>query len=162
MAINTKVLKLWSAVFHWFHGQHFQWMRLSLATGGPPLRSSPWIFIRPPISNNSTTLSYSSFAHCILALNCRYFTMQFTALTFSARSKRISARISQLAVLSIAGHQISQCEDKNKHYVTLYVTVYKAVILVTLLPMLELSLSPASVACNKTFYFLNILLFRKF
>jgi hypothetical protein len=38
------------------------------------------------------------------------------------------------------------CRDKNKHYVTSYMMVYKAMNLVTLPRMRELSLSPALLA----------------
>jgi hypothetical protein len=51
--------------------------------------------------------------------------------------------------LSIAGHIIILCRDKNKCYVASYVMVYKAMSHVMLPHMHGLSPAPTLVACNK-------------
>jgi hypothetical protein len=64
--IHTKVLKLWSAVFHTFFGQHFEQDHHS------PQMATTSLFIAnicSSIFEHSISLSYSSFTHYILAVN---------------------------------------------------------------------------------------------
>jgi hypothetical protein len=65
---------------------------------------------------------------------------------FLAWRKPITARISQLTGLSVTGHIISDCGDKNKHKVISYVMVYKAVSHVMLPHMCNLVIVPTLVA----------------
>jgi hypothetical protein len=88
-----KHLKLWSKFFYEFVSEDFQQNHHSLQMASRPLPCSQCTFLFPRLVEHSTSLSYLSFTHCILAVNRRYV-----------------PRISQVAALSIAEHR-THCEE---------------------------------------------------
>jgi hypothetical protein len=68
--IHTKVLKLWSAVFHKFFCQDFK-QDHSLQMADPFALHREHLFIYSPIFERSTPLFFSSFTHNILDINRR-------------------------------------------------------------------------------------------
>jgi hypothetical protein len=64
--IDTKVLKLWSTVFHKFFDEHFEQDHHSLQMAD---HFTPHREHCSPIFEHSTPLSYSSFTHYISAIN---------------------------------------------------------------------------------------------
>jgi hypothetical protein len=82
----------------------------SLTAAGRPLHSSSWTFVCPPIFEDSTPLSYSSFTQYISVVNraciCNPRWIS-TVLKILAWRKRITAWMSQLAGFSAAEHIIT-------------------------------------------------------
>jgi hypothetical protein len=69
-----KILKVCCAVFHKLFGQHFENDQHTLQMADHLLFI---VNICSSIFEHSTSLSYSSFTHYILAVNRAYFTMDF-------------------------------------------------------------------------------------
>jgi hypothetical protein len=123
------------------------WTRSSFTTHGQPLRSSSWTFVRPSIFEHSTRLSYSSFSHYFMAVNCAYFTMDFRSNhAFSVKKADNCASLAAGGIINSRPHHNSLCRDKNKHYVTSYVKVSRTMNHVTLPRMCELSCASILVA----------------
>jgi hypothetical protein len=82
------------------------WTRSPLTTDGQPLRSSSWTLVHLPIFKHSTPLSYSSFTHYILAINCCWFTIHFHSTHVLSVEKADNTNFSAGGIISYRTHSV--------------------------------------------------------